>query len=88
VLVGLPCAVVQGGGVRIAEVCEGVGDGLQHELVVPVRLLGKLPLGRVVRVLRLLRLAQELGLVLDEEVELTADQVAETIAAEDQSSSS
>jgi hypothetical protein len=31
---------------------------------------------------------QKLGLVLDEEVELTADQVAETVAAEDQSSSS
>jgi hypothetical protein len=57
-------------------------------LVIPVRLLGKLALGRVVRLLRLLRLAQELGLVLDEEVELTADQVAETVAAEDQSSSS
>ena len=64
-----------------------VGDGLEHELVVPVRLLGMLALGRVVRALGLLRLAQELGLVLDEEVELTADQVAETVAAEDQSSS-
>ena len=87
-LVGLSRVVVQGGGVRVAEVGEGVGDGLEHELVVPVRLLGKLALGRVVCLLRLLRLAQELGLVLDEEVELTADQVAETVAAEDQSSSS
>ena len=87
-LVGLPRVVVQGGGVRIAEVGEGVGDGLEHELVVPVRLLGKLALGRVVGALSLLRLAQELGLVLDEEVELTADQVAETVAPEDQSSSS
>jgi len=57
-------------------------------LVVPVRLLGNRAVGRVVCALRLLRFAQELGLVLDEEVELAADQVAETVAAENQSSSS
>ena len=86
-LVRLPRVVVERGRVGVAQLGEGVGDRLEHELVVPVRLLGKLALGGVVRPLGLLRLAQELRLVLDEEVELAADQVAEAVAAEDQSSS-
>ena len=64
-----------------------VGDRLEHELVVAVRLLGVVALGRVVRALGLLGLAQQLGLVLGEEVELAADELAEAVAAEDHTSS-
>ena len=85
VLVRIPRVAVERRGVRVAQLGEGVCDRLEHELVVPVRLLGKLALGGVVRPLGLLRLAQKLGLVLDEEVELAADQLAEAVAAEDHS---
>ena len=59
-----------------------------HELVVAVGLLGVLPLGVVVRALGSFRLAEEVGFVLGEEVELAPDQVAEAVAAEAQRSSS
>ena len=66
---------------------ELVRDRLEHELVVAVRLLSFLALGRVVRPLGGLGFLQQLVLVLDEEVELAPDQVAEAVAAEAQRSS-
>jgi hypothetical protein len=74
--------------VRVADVLEPFRDRLEHELVVAVRLLGLVPLSGVVLLLGEFGRTQELGLVLGEEVELPADEVAEAAAApEDQSSS-
>ena len=44
--------VVEGRGVRVAQLLEAVGDRLEHELVVAVRLLGLVALGGVVRASR------------------------------------
>ena len=87
-LVRLPRVPVERRAIGVAQLREGIRDRFEHELVVAVCLLGEPALGGVVRPFRLLGLAQQLRLILDEEVELTADQVAETVAAEDQSSSS
>ena len=87
VLVRLPRVPVERRPIGVAQLREGIRDRFEHELVVAVRLLGELALGGVVRPLRLLGLAQQLRLVLDEEVELTADEVAEAVAPEDHTSS-
>jgi hypothetical protein len=64
-----------------------LADRLVHELEVSVGLLCILPVGFVVRPLGGVRFAKELRLVEREQVELTADELVEAAAAEDQRSS-
>jgi endonuclease/exonuclease/phosphatase family metal-dependent hydrolase len=61
----------------VAQVGEELGAGLDEILIVAVPLLGLLAVGAVVRGLRLLALAHELGVVALEQVELPRDHVTE-----------
>jgi hypothetical protein len=70
----------------VAEIGEHLGARLDDVHVVAEELLGALPIGAVVRGLGIVRLCDQVGVVLLEQVELPADDVGKA-AAEDQSSS-
>jgi hypothetical protein len=80
--------LVQCSGIGIANALQPLRDRLEHELVVAVRLLGLVALRGVVGGLGLLGLAEQIGLVLGEQVELATDEIAEPAAAKAQRSSS
>ena len=67
--------------VRLADVEQPVGDRVDDELIVAVRLLGALGGGGVPRRLGLGRLGQQLGVVGREEVELPVDELVEAAPA-------
>src|SRR5262245_35571127 len=73
--------VVQASGVRLPDLEQPVGDGIDGELVVAVRLLGLGAIRAVPRLFGLVGLGQQIDLVGGEQIELALDELREAVAA-------
>ena len=82
VLVRLGCVLVESSSEAVAHVRERLGCGLHGVREVAVHLLAILAGGAFVDAEPVAAFFEQIGLVLDEEIELAADHVAEGIAAE------